>query len=280
MKGIILSTALCLLFILPARAEYVEVKNLTLPSEDISKLVIDCGAGFLDIRGDETIDRIEVAAEIVIEGMSDKKARDFVEKRTELRLKKRGDRAYLTSRFEDGIFSPGGLFRRDESGMINLTIKLPRNIALDIDDGSGRISIENMEKDIVLDDGSGAMEIFDIEGDLDIDDGSGSIDLRNIAGSVRIQDGSGEIDIDHVSGKLFINDGSGSISARDIKGDVDIDDGSGEIVVREIDGDVVINDGSGSIRINGVSHDVDIINSGSGSVNIANVSGRVRGDID
>ena len=47
---------------------------------------------------------------------------------------------------------------------INLDVELPENIALQVDDGSGSIEIENIGGPVTVDDGSGSMSIKDIQG--------------------------------------------------------------------------------------------------------------------
>lgn len=238
-------------------ADYIEEKELSIPVDKIQELRIDCGAGFLEIEGVDGLDNIEVNAEIVIEYMSKNKAMEYVEEYMELELVSKGKYARLHSGFEHdkiSFFSSSS----HRSAVINLTVRIPKNISLDISDGSGYIEIQNVDNDIVISDGSGEIAAKKINGQIDISDGSGSVELREIVGDVQVEDGSG------------------SISIRDVEGDVEIDDGSGEIVVRLIDGNVVVDDGSGSIRIDRVSQDVAIINDGSGGCSISNVDGKVR----
>ena len=231
---------------------YEESRDLTLPAAGISLLDIDCGAGFLKVRGVEGLDNIEVEAEIEITRMSDRKAQDFVKKKLDLTLKKRGSRAYLVSQFKSyvSVLSIG-------SKLINLTVRIPKEMELVIDDGSGETEIDNITGDIELDDGSGEIIIQDVTGNLEIDDSSGELTIENIRGHVRIDDSSGDLILE------------------DIQGEITIDDGSGSIRVRDCLGDVTISDGSGSIRINNIEKDVIIKRAGSGGVSINNVKGRV-----
>jgi DUF4097 and DUF4098 domain-containing protein YvlB len=214
---------------------YKDVRNLSLSAKGIDELEIDCGAGFLKVNGQKGLTEIKVEAEIVLEGKSEKSAEEFIQKYLKLSLKKRGSRAVLTSGFE----SYRSLFSFSNK-LINLTVSIPVDMDLDVDDGSGYIRIE------------------DIAGNLIIDDGSGSIEIVNAKGNVDVDDGSGEINIEGVSG------------------DVSVDDGSGSIFIRNIGGNVTVRDGSGSITIDGVEKDVYIPSDGSGSVRVNNVKGKVK----
>ncbi len=209
-----------------------QVKKLSLSAKGISVMDIDCGAGFLKVYGREGLKEIEVKAEIVVKGGS---VKSVIKKYIKLSLKKRGRSAVLVSQVDwNGASS---LFK---SAVINLTVTVPKNM------------------DLIVDDGSGSLEIKDITGDLKVDDGSGSMKIEKI---------SGDVDID---------DGSGKLEARDIQGYISIKDGSGSIYVRDIGGNVTVRDGSGSINIDGVEKNVNILRSGSGGLNIKNVKGKVK----
>ena len=232
---------------------YEEVKNLSLPAQGIETLEIDCGAGFLKVYGREGLENIEVEAEIVLEGLSDEKAQRFIREKVNLSLDRNGSRARLVSEIKH--YSSFFSFRNK---VINLTVNLPKNMNLDIDDGSGQITVE------------------DIVGKVYIEDGSGIMDIKNITGDVTIDDGSGDIKILDVQGDVDIDDGSGNVNVEDVSGSLSIDDGSGTIYVRNVGENVILEDGSGSIKVDGVEGNVVIENDGSGSVNIKNVKGTVR----
>jgi DUF4097 and DUF4098 domain-containing protein YvlB len=214
---------------------YEDVRNLSLSAKGIDELTIDCGAGFLKVNGQKGLTDIKVEAEIVLDGRSEKDAEEFLKKYLDLSLEKRGSRAVLTSGFKEyrSIFSFG-------NKLINLTVSIPAEMDLDVDDGSGYIKIE------------------DIVGNLVIDDGSGDIEIVNTKGNVDVDDGSGEIKVEGVSG------------------DVSVDDASGSIIIRNIGGNVTVKDGSGSITIDGVEKDVYIPSDGSGSVRLNNIKGKVK----
>jgi len=302
--------AMILLLSVTASADYEETKILNLSADGIKELQIDCGAGYLEIMGVEGLTAIEVEAEIYIEGMKRSKAEDFIEDNMNLSLRERGKSARLISTFEHTGFS-FGLFSAFKSYGINLTVRLPIDMIIDIDDGSGDIFIEDIGNDIDINDGSGNMEIKKIIGRLDISDGSGDIRLIDIEGNTRLEDGSGDIIFDNIRGNIilddgsgdieieqvtgsielddgsgaiyaikikgdfFIDDGSGDIDLKDISGDVEIDDSSGNMELFKIGGTVIVDDGSGNIRIDKVKGDVEIIDDNSGRCRITNVEGRI-----
>lgn len=249
---------------------YEKKKELNLSAAGIEKFEADCGAGYLNITGEAGLKQIEVKATIIIQGYDDKDAEFFIKDKMTLSLKKRGDTAYLVSKCESS------LFKRPKSALINLDVRVPRELSLDIDDGSGSMEIVGIDNEVEIDDGSGTIKVADIGGKVEIDDGSGTIDIVKIAGDVKIDDGSGNIKAEEIKGNLKIDDSSGEIKIKNISGDVDVHDSSGDMRIYEIGGSVWVDDGSGGIYIDGVEKDVVIKGAGSGSVSIQNVKGKVK----
>jgi DUF4097 and DUF4098 domain-containing protein YvlB len=250
---------------------YQEVKELSLSAEGIKKLEIRCGAGSLEVLGKEDLEEIQVIAEIVFKGVSEERAKKFIRERIKLSIKKTGEKAILVSKFKQ--FRPI-LFSFKER-VINMTVNVPKNMPLQIDDGSGWLRIENITGNVDIDDGSGSMEILNVTGELHLEDSSGDVRVEKIKGNMEIDDSSGDLKVKNISGDVKIDDGSGEIDMVGIFGNVAIDDGSGTIYVRDVQGEVVVSDGSGSINIDGVERDVTIKSDGSGSVNIKNVKGKI-----
>ncbi len=237
--------------------DYSEKKKLDLSSEGIERLEVDCSAGFLKITGSDETDQISVKAEVQLDNVGDRDEKEILEKYLELSLEKRGNRAELISDFDHQGSFFSKLFGKDVNESIDLTVKNPKRLDVEVDDGSGFIKIK------------------EIDGSLRIDDGSGEMVIKNIGSDVEIDDGSGELWIENIGGKVWIDDGSGELHIEDAKGDVWIEDGSGSLYVRKIKGSVKVDDGSGSIEIEDVEQDVEIIDDGSGSVDIRNVKGKV-----
>lgn len=215
-----------------AAFSFEKVEDLRLSTEGIHKLKIDSGSGFLKVTGNESLRAIEVRAEIIVKGKSDKDATEYIRKNVVLTLEKNGDKAILVSKFKNKLFSG--------SRAINLTVNVPKNIHIDVDEGSGKMSIQDITGDIYVDDSSGEIEIENIQGNVKIDDGSGSVSVNDVEGDVSIDDGSGEIDVSGVSGTVVVDDGSGSINIEGVGGDVHIkDDGSGSLSIRDVKGKII-----------------------------------------
>jgi hypothetical protein len=234
-----------------------EMKDLELPARGIDTLVIKCGAGFLHLRGFDGQDKIQVVSEVLVEGLDEKDLNTFFRKNLLLHLEQQGTKAVLR-----GVFIRPTHINPQEA-KIDITVRVPRNLNVKIDDDSGPISVN------------------DLFGDLEIDDGSGSIKIENIIGDVRVVDTSGTIEIEELKGNVYVRDGSGRIDINLIEGDVSVVDGFGSITIQDIGGHVKVWDGSGSIDIHDITKDVSILESDSGEISIEGVKGTIiRRDIN
>lgn len=213
-------------------ADYEENRDLILDANGIDVLQIDAGAGSLTVVGESGRNDISVSAKIIVPDSNEERGRQKIEDDMVLNLQKSDEAAILISHFENGTRNFG------DSPSIHLTVHAPARLALNVDDGSGSVTIE------------------EVRGDIVVDDGSGSITMTNVGGAIEIEDGSGSVKIS----------GAG--------GDVSIDDGSGSISVSDVAGSVVVDDGSGGIDVTNVAQDFIILDDGSGGVDYENVAGR------
>jgi hypothetical protein len=214
-----------------------EKRELTIDADGVETLEIEAGAGSLNVSGIAGTNRILVIATIEIPDADADEARQIIEEDLVLSLERDGSRAALDGWFRNSRWS------FDESPRVNLDVRVPEGLALNIEDRSGSVDIRDVIGSIELDDGSGSIRITDNGGLLTIRDGSGSIEIERSGGDVRIVDGSGSIAVAEVDGSVTIEDGSGSIDARDIAGDLIVpDDGSGSFDYSGVAGRVVADD--------------------------------------
>ena len=213
-----------------------ETRQLELSITADTLLRIDAGAGSLSLRGDAEAENIRVEAEI-------------------WQLTPRDDYTLTLELDESGA---ARLVTRTDAGAtedrIDLDIRAPESIRLDVTDGSGSLEIEG------------------VSGPLFVRDSSGSIRIEDTGADITIQDGSGSLRVENTDGHLRIEDGSGSVTVSNTAGDVTITDNSGSISVTDTTGVVAIRDGSGSIDVDG-AEDFELLEDGSGSVNVDNIRG-------
>ena len=217
-------------------------KDVNLQTVARGSLWIDAGAGRLTIRGDAASDQVRVVATLCA---SDE------ERLEQLGVTLDDDRletSYPRNR--------GGWGRR--YARIDMEIALPAATQLEVEDGSGSLTISGVES-VELEDGAGSIAIESV-GSVVLRDGSGSMRIRDVAGDVEVEDGSGSLSIQEVGGGVLIRDGSGSISVEGVGGSVRIDEvGSGSVSVRDVAGDLVVTDGRRErIRYTNVRGTVDL----------------------
>lgn len=222
-------------------------RSLSLSTDRLSAVEFDVGAGSLEIVGTSG-DEIRINATIESDDYRDMDdlLEDF-EDNMRFEIDRESEYAMVYAKSKDKM-----KWGKSKNIAIHLEVEMPRGLDLVVDDGSGSITIENIDGLVSIDDGSGSMTLRSIGSDVRIDDGSGSIMIAGVNGDLDIEDGSGSIELKDISGSVDIEDGSGGIMAKFIGGDFKVDDGSGDVIVKNLDGEFkLVDDGSGSIRVNG-----------------------------
>jgi len=210
-----------------------EERDLLLDADGVKTLQVKAGAGSLDITGVGGTD-IAVDALIRVPDVDAEEAQETIREHLVLSLDRHGSTADLKGYFE-------GLSRFGDSPLVDLKVRMPEGMFLNVDDGSGSLEIRN------------------VRGDIELDDGSGSVRLSDVGGRLKINDGSGSIIIEGAGGDITIVDGSGSVTVARVEGSVTVEDGSGSIDVSEIAGDLVVpEDGSGSLDYSAIAGRVDV----------------------
>jgi DUF4097 and DUF4098 domain-containing protein YvlB len=212
--------------------EYDEPRSARVDARGASRIVIVAKAGWLRVDGKQG------TTEVVAEGTARAPRKDLLDG-----IKLTGTREGDIVRI---VVDMPEMRNRDwdsswDSGpALDLTVTVPNNIPVEIEDSSGELRVTGTSA-LEVDDGSGAIEIRDIGGALRVRDGSGSLEIQNARGDVTIEDGSGEIDVRDVTGTLSLRDGSGSITAHRVGGSVRVErDGSGGVRVVDVEGDLVV----------------------------------------
>jgi DUF4097 and DUF4098 domain-containing protein YvlB len=228
-------------------------RTLSLNTDRLSGIEMDVGAGSLEVVG-VSGNEIKVYATIESEDYRDMEdLMEAFEDKMKFELSRGSGYAELKARRKSNSFSWG-----NKNIAINLQVEVPKSMDVEIDDGSGPMTVENINGTVKIDDGSGPITIRMIGNDVKIDDGSGPIRIGDIKGDVKIDDGSGGIEMKNITGSVDVEDGSGEITAKDIGGNFTVDDGSGSVIVKDLQGKFeLIDDGSGSIKVNGKTWDSD-----------------------
>lgn len=197
---------------------YQEQIAFTVPSTSITKVDVSAGAGSLNVTSSPSATEISITANVCASrksGLEGAGVQHVVQ----------GDTQYLWTKIND----MNGFFFSSGYSHIDLEVIVPTGMAVDIEDGSGDLSVSGTG-DLNVVDGSGETRIFAIAGNVKVKDGSGQLTIEDVQGNVDVDDGSGEIDIVKVAGSVTVRDGSGDIDVRDVQLEVSIlEDGSGDV---------------------------------------------------
>ena len=117
-------------------------ESLALNAADLKALDVNCGAGYLKIRGIDGLEQIEITAVLDVRGIADSELDQFKKEFVTLKLEKNIGRAELTAKIESD-FSLAKLFTGSPDARIDLDVRVPRRLALVIDDGSGDVDIRD-----------------------------------------------------------------------------------------------------------------------------------------
>jgi hypothetical protein len=197
-------------------------KRFELEASSLTQLVATTGAGSLLIQGEAGRTTVEVVAEIFsYEGIE-----------PDIRLQQQGNNAQLVASLPNSYVN-------GNSPYINLIVKVPTNLGLILDDGSGDTAIDGLTGTLQVTDGSGDLRING-GSSLQLNDNSGDIFVRNISGAVSIEDGSGDLTVEQIKGIVTINDGSGDITVQHTAGLTITEEGSGDLNIDQINGPVSI----------------------------------------
>jgi DUF4097 and DUF4098 domain-containing protein YvlB len=219
--------------LISSAAETLLTKRESFSAAGVTKARIEAAAGRLTITGRPGASTIEVMADYKGHAASAHKKQEIIDS-LRLSMEVRNGAFHLKS---ENVQASNWT----NHGWIDLDITLPATLSLNIDDGSGSMSVIGINGDVTIDDGSGEIEAERIQGNLSIEDGSGSIRVRDVGRNLEIRDGSGGIRIEHVGGDVQIHDGSGSIEVMDVTGSLIVPEhGSGSIHHEQVRGRVQV----------------------------------------
>ena len=164
-------------------------------------------------------------ATVTVEGRG-ADARDEFERR---RFSARYERGRLVVRTEPQRRSGWSLRRR---ASFTVTIRIPERFDVDVNVGSGSVSVGSLDGSLAVNTGSGSVTLADVRGErITVDTGSGAIRAGRLTGDVSLDTGSGSVAVRSVRGSLDVGTGSGSVRASRVDGPANVRTGSGSVYV-------------------------------------------------
>ena len=273
---------------------YEAITHMSVSTEGISEFMVNAGAGDMEINPSES-DKIEVYAKVYVSEKSAEKAYALALRSLNLSLENTASRTKLESQFDevrDRI--------RNGKYSIDLMIKVPKHIEIEIEDGAGDIEMRDLKNnfscsdqsgDITLDNVAGIIKIDDGSGDIsiyghkatlngenvgEIKDASGDIVIKNAIQSLSITDGAGDLEISNLTGSLNITDGPGDVEIRNVSQSINMVDNTGEINIEKVGLDINIIDGTGDINVDDVGGDLIVDRNSTGDIKTNNIRGKLK----
>jgi putative adhesin len=303
--------ALALLTVTPSLLAAQQVERYTLEGDDIAiynlagALAVEAGTGSVtvelvrggadaarlrvergELRGRETLRVVYPAQEVAYAGLEP------------------GSSTTLKVR-DDGTFGDGG-DRHDHDGdddddrprgrtvrisrnrgelraHADLKVRVPAGHQVAFHLAVGRVSVTNVNGEILVDSHSAPVTATGPKGSLSVDVGSGDVRVSGAEGNLDVDTGSGSVEVTGFRGdELSIDTGSGQVSASELTArSITVDTGSGDIVLAAVTCPVLALDtGSGAIstELRGPVRDLSL-ETGSGDISVrapATLSGEVE----
>ncbi|MGO9268754.1 MAG: DUF4097 family beta strand repeat-containing protein [Terriglobia bacterium] len=121
---------------------------------------------------------------------------------------------------------------------IDYEMEVPVETTLNVQSGSGDLSVEGTHGSLEAHTGSGDVKVHDVQGSVRIHTGSGDAKFQGITGErVEIETGSGDVELRDLHSALHVRTGSGEIDAEGAPtGDWVLHTGSGGVMVKVPDG--------------------------------------------
>jgi len=243
-------------------------RNLDIDAAGLQRLVLALGSSDLHAEGVAGLKRIEVRGKACASDESWLKELTVDQERG-------SDRVTVSANKN----SPTRIHMWGSSyAYIDLNVRLPAELALDIDDGSGDAIVSNVAS-LKLVAGSGDVDVRHVAGDMVVRLGSGDV-IADDTGNLAIErSGSGDVRATKVRGDVKVGHvGSGDLRFDGVKGGVSIESvGSGDVMVEQAGGTVEVGSiGSGDVTVNGVGGVFIVHAAGSGDLRHKQVTGKVQ----
>ena len=174
----------------------------------------------------------------------------------------------------------------DGSGLrahADLKVKMPSGARLALYLAVGKVSIANVNGELVVDGHSAPITATGTKGSLVLDVGSGPVHVTGAEGELNVDTGSGSVEVTGFNGtELSIDTGSGGVTGSELKaGDIRVETGSGDIALTAVTSPVLaLETGSGSVSadLRGPVRELGV-ETGSGDISVrapASLSGEVE----
>ncbi len=173
--------------------------------------------------------------------------------------------------------------RGDLRAYADMKVRVPAGYRVAFHLAVGRVSVANVNGEILVDSHSAPVTATGVKGSLAVDVGSGDVRVTGGEGTLSVDTGSGSVELSGFRGdELSIDTGSGQVSGSQLNAkSIQVDTGSGDIELTTVTcPELALETGSGSIstEVRGPVRDL-ALETGSGDISVrapANLAGDVE----
>lgn len=174
-------------------------------------------------------------------------------------------------------------FNRDQNRLrgrgfrTSLTVRVPKNANLEINNRNGRVELSGITGDQKIENGFGETVVSRISGTVDIKSRNDRVAVEDVTGAATIANEFGSVEVRRVGGSLNVKHRNGSVEIEDIKGDTKLSNEFGSIDAKNIQGSFAVDSRMTSVDVVHVESNVRIENEFN-YVKLEDVKGAVQVD--
>ncbi len=230
---------------------FSEDKIINVSSE--KELIVENEFGSIDVEGYDN-DKISIESEIVMQHNNEEYAKKIANNIIDINQNK--DMVNISSNIRKYIKD------RSKVGSIevNFTIKVPKNMKLDLDNNFGRIDVKSINKKVSIDNEHGDVDISYIDSNVEVRNKHGKVNIDTVSKQLEVINSFGDIEVNNVSESAYISNSHDDIYISDVKGDLEINGSFSKIQVKDIKGNLDIKDNNENIYLNNIKGKVYIDN--------------------
>lgn len=166
----------------------------------------------IEIIGEETND-IQISGVIKSLETDEEKVLEIYEK--ERKIKKN------ENSFEYIVTPPGSIFSMKKNFSLDITLKVPSHVKLDLKSTNGELVGKNIHGDVVLKTTNGQIHASSMKGNIEAKSTNGAITVKDVGGAATVKTTNGNITVENVKNKLLIKTTNGGITVKsnEVNGD-------------------------------------------------------------
>ena len=216
-----------------ARADYQTNLDRTIEGSRLRTLSLRTGAGSIEIVGEESRRTIEIVGIVSTHAETFGEAKRIAGE-VRLNVQAEGTENPIVRVTEPRLSSTDQYYSYD------LTVKVPHNCQISLEDSSGPIEVGGLVSGLRIENESGPVSVETVTGGIVIQTAGNRTTVKDASGHLQIKDGAGDIDVAGVTGDVEIQDGGGKLVVQNVSGDVTASDNPTGAQMKNIDGDVTL----------------------------------------